>query len=437
MKLAIAPVALSQKFVRRVAVPVPDAPPWPPFVVAALVLTLTVGALSGAFDLWRLRIALNPVPLDHHRAHALGQLFGFLGLFTLGVSLHLGPRFFGASSPSPARVRFLRWAGIGGVVLAIAGRFGALLPGSQVYGPLGAALLLAALSAWLELAFSWWQTPGARDVMQRFVLAGTAWWWVAGATFFVWHLAQWVTGPVSALPLAAVWAPALFGGGASWLWGVFLRAGLCTLQVPRPSERAQHAWFWGWQVGVALTTLASWVPALEPLARGSMVVAVGLTWAALRPHRSEAGSPQARAVRAGLAFVLVFGALQAWSVLGAFGVWTPALLTDASRHAFSLGGATLMLFGFAGRMVPGFSGVLLAWPRAYEYGTWTVMFAALARVLELVPGRAGLALSAASGGLSLLGVGLVASALFATLANARRQRLGETSQRVPSAALRD
>lgn len=404
-------------------------------MVAALVLTLTVGALSGAFDLWRMRVALSPVPVDHHRSHALAQLFGFLCLFTLGLSLHLGPRFFGASLPSVERVRFLRWAGIGGVVLAIAGRLGALLPGSQVYGPLGAALLFLALSVWLELVFSWWQAPGVRDVMHRFLLAGTAWWWVAGATFFLWHVSQWVTGPVSALPLEAVWAPALFGG-ASWLWGVFLRAGLCTLQVSRPGERVQRAWFISWQLGAALTTLASWVVELKPLAQLSMVVAVALTWAALQPHRSEAVSPQARAVRAGLAFVLVFGVLQAWSLLGAFGVWTPALLTDASRHAFSLGGATLLLFGFSGRMVPGFSGVLLAWPRVYEYGTWTVMSAALARLLELVPGRVGLSLSAASGGLSFLGVGLVASALFATLLAARRQRLEETSQRVPSVALR-
>ncbi len=74
----------------------PAAPeyPWKPFVVAALAFTLSLGALTGAIDLWSLRVAMRAVPIDHHRAHAFAQLFCFLWLFTMGISLHLAPRFF-------------------------------------------------------------------------------------------------------------------------------------------------------------------------------------------------------------------------------------------------------------------------------------------------------------------------------------------------------
>ena len=60
-------------------------------------------------------------------------------------------------------------------------------------------------------------------------------------------------------------------------------------------------------------------------------------------------------------FLLVFAGLQAWGAVGG-----PPLLSDATRHVFTVGVVTLMLFGFAGRMVPGFSGGVLRWVPAYD-----------------------------------------------------------------------
>ncbi|MFZ5441940.1 MAG: hypothetical protein ACOZQL_18185, partial [Myxococcota bacterium] len=85
---------------------------WRPFVVAALLLTLTAGALTGALDLWSLRVTHHPVPLDHHRGHALAQVFGFVGLFVMGLSLQLAPRFFEAGPPSRGFVRALTWTAL-------------------------------------------------------------------------------------------------------------------------------------------------------------------------------------------------------------------------------------------------------------------------------------------------------------------------------------
>ena len=135
---------------RRLSPEVPTFP-WKPFVVAALAFTLTVGALTGAIDLWNMRVVMKAVPIDHHRAHAFAQLFGFLGLFIMGVSLHLAPRFFGAAPATLARRRVMAWCGIPGVVLLVVGRLGTLIPHAPLLSVGGALLVLIAMTAWVGL----------------------------------------------------------------------------------------------------------------------------------------------------------------------------------------------------------------------------------------------------------------------------------------------
>ena len=412
---------LSQRAPDRVAV---QAAPWIPLVVAALVLTLTAGALTGAIDLWTLRVKLNPVPIDHHRAHGFTQLFGFLGLFTMGVSLHLSPRFFGAAPPSRELTRFLTWAGIGGVVLFVVGRLGILVPGSPWFGLLGVSAVLAAKTRWLFMVAGFWRdTPGPKDALQKFLLAGVAWWWVAAACLLVWQLGQLSGGPLSQLSLEPVWAAGLFGGVGSWLWGIFFRAGLCTLHLKRPPEAAQQRLLFVWQGATLLTFGAAWahLDLLTAVAAAAMAGAVGLLWWTLNPFSGpgpgNGGPLQPRAVQAGLVLVLLFALLQVWTVLGAFGLGLPALIHDATRHAFTLG-VTLLVLGFAGRMVPGFRGVTLRWPRLYDAGVMGVIAGAALRMAELSTGRTGLALSGASGGLTFLGLLLAASSLLGSLRRA-------------------
>ena len=153
---------------------------WPPFVVAALVLTATVGALTGAIDLWHLRVGQQAVPLEHHRGHALAQLFGFVWLFTVGMSLHLVPRLFGASTAGRRTEVLLRWTAIPGVLALIGGQLGALMPGSRWVGLLGALLLVTAMTTWAVFIVQGWNTGvSPKDSMHLLLLAGTAWWWLA------------------------------------------------------------------------------------------------------------------------------------------------------------------------------------------------------------------------------------------------------------------
>lgn len=403
----------------------PEVPtfPWKPFVVAALCFTLTVGALTGAIDLWNLRVVMKAVPLDHHRAHGFAQLFGFLGLFTMGVSLHLAPRFFGAAPATPARRRLMAWSGIPGVALLVAGRLGGLIPGASVLSVTGATLVLVAMTAWVGLLVKFWRaTPDGGDALHRFLLAGVSWWWLASLVLLGWTLGQAFGGPLLLVPLESVWSMGLFGGTASWLWGIFLRAGLCTLHVQRPGELAQRRLFRVWQGAAALAAISPWfeVPWVGAVQQLGAAVAIGVLGWTLRPFSGEGlgleGSLAPRAVQAGLSFLFLFGLLSGWGALAALGVWAPPLLRDATRHAFTLGGLTLLVLGFAGRMVPGFSGKALRWPSSYDAGVVAVAVAALLRLGELFSvTRLGLALSGASGGLAFLGLALVSTSLLGSM----------------------
>jgi len=395
----------------------PPAKLWRPLVVAGLLSTLTVGALSGAIDLWSQQVHLTPVPIDHHRGHGLAQVFGFLLLFTMGLSLHLVPRFFGLAEVARGWARAQAWLGISGLVLVVAGRLGALLPGSWWMGPLGALALWVGVTRWLGLvARGALPAMAGGDRLGFFLLAGTGWWWLAASWLLVWSLGQLVTGPLAALPLEPLYAAGLVGGAGSWIGGVMLRAGLCVLRLERPSPARQRASFLGWQLAAAGAVAAgvdASTPALAALG-GGLLVAVG----ALRPWRGALGSlpgepPQRRMVQAGLAFLGVSAALTLWR---ASGVAPAALVADAARHSLSLGFVSLTLFGFAGRMVPGFGGSALVQPRLYALGALFVGAGAAVRLLELWPSRALLALSGTSGVLAGLGVAAMTGCLLATLA---------------------
>ncbi len=409
-------------FNRRVAVHATTDTPWRPFVIAALLLTVLVGALTGAYDLWNLRVLAQGVPVDHHRAHGLVQSFGFVGLFTVGISLHLAPRFFGAPLPGRRFVRALQIAGITGVVLMALGRLPGLVPGARVLAVLGAAVLAAWLVTWASWVLGLFRSGQApREPMHRFLGAGACWFALSALTLVAWQLGQTFGGPLSAVPLEAVYAPVIFGGAASWLLGVFLRAGMCTLRLTRPSGAAQQRLFVAWQGAVLTVVVARWCPlgSLDALASLALAAAVGFGAYVLRPWSgpdASDGTLRPRAVQLGLGFAAVFGALELWSALGAAaGVWTPPLLRDATRHAFTLGCVTLLICGFAGRMVPGFLGNALRWRRAYDAGVIALALSAAMRLAQLFSTRGALAAAGASGVLALLGLGLVAAALLVSL----------------------
>lgn len=396
-------------------------PAWVPFVWAALVFTLVLGALNGASNLWLVHVVGRAVPVEHHQAHALAQLFGFMWLLTMGVSLHLAPRLFGAQLPSEEVVRRISWTSIAGVALVSAGRLGNLLPFSAGFGLVGAGAILVAMGLWLHFVWTLYRERQVRgDFLPHFVLAGTAWWTLAGVLLLGWQFGQVMgTTPLGLLfqriPFSAVTAAALYGGSACWVFGITLRAGACTMRIDRALPTRQRMAFFSWQLGaLALVingvfpslALGPWLSFLGGLAMMVMVLVVQ-PWK--RPHEGMPNEPWVRLAMVGAwSFAFLSSLLLMVKVLAFFGVTLPARFDDVARHAFTLGFAQLAVFGFAGRMLPSFEGISLPSRPLYDVGIVTLLAAAGLRLAGLgAPHTLAVVASGVSGPLALIAVSLV------------------------------
>ncbi len=409
-----------------------------PFIVGGLVISLLIGVLNGGWNLWLVRAQMTPVPIQHHQSHAMAQLFGLFLLFIMGVSLRVVPAFFG-TSPLPKRhAKWLAALSITATSLLVLGRFGRLLPGSDVFGVLGASLVVAAVVTWALLLASWYRKSlGVPDALPLFIFAGTASWVVAALLLWFWQLGQVTPGPLAGARLDIPMALALQGGVGLWLAGVFFRAGICTLHISRPTLRSQKLIFGLWSAAAVMAPIALWVSrpgwsAASDFISGAAMAALlreARPWRMLEPDGQRLFSP-GRIVRLGFVFGAVYVALCVYSAITQLGVLARGpFVDDALRHAFSIGFALLLLCGFAARMVPGFEGVPLRWPRVFANGVVGLTLGVSFRLFELAgvhpATRAGAGVSAI---LSSLGFIFVASSLWGTMAAGRRGRNARQSE---------
>jgi hypothetical protein len=411
-------------------------PAWVPFVWAALAFTLLLGALNGASNLWLLHVVGRAVPIEHHQAHALAQLFGFMWLLTMGVSLHLAPRLFGGQLPAEEWVRRLSWTSIGGVALVSAGRLGSLLPFSGGLGFVGAGLILVSMGLWLHFVATLYRERQVRgDFLPHFVLAGTVWWTLAGALLLGWQFGQ-VTGTTplglvfQRIPFSAVTASALYGGSACWVFGITLRAGACTMRIDRALPTRQRVAFFSWQVGAVALVLhgvlpsAAAGPVFSFVGGLSMLVVVLVVQPWRRPHEGLPDEPWVRLAMVGAwSFAFLSSLLLMVKGVALFGAPLPARFDDVTRHAFTLGFAQLAVFGFAGRMLPSFEGISLPSRALYDVGIVTLLAAAGLRLAGLgAPHRLAAVASGLSGPLALIAVSLVGWCFARALWLGRRAR---------------
>ena len=92
-----------------------------PFLLASLALTLTFGATLGMFNLARLTTPwFGGLPQSSVRAHAFVQVFGFVGLFVMGIACHVLPRFAGRPLGAPSLTRMMLGLQVGGVLGIVA-----------------------------------------------------------------------------------------------------------------------------------------------------------------------------------------------------------------------------------------------------------------------------------------------------------------------------
>lgn len=371
------------------------------FLKAALLFTFTGGTALGAWALvlMALRGQLGGIGRGLIQVHGHYQLFGWVGLFVVGVAYHILPRLSAMALPS------YRLASLSFVLLVA----GTILRAGQALDPGDARTAVLLFGALLEVAgcgiFAWTVArillpQAARlEAYQGYLLAGTAWLVVASLlnlshALYLSSRAVFEVPPFLNVPYLTVF---LVGFVTFWILGVSLRVlpgfmGLETL----PSV----AWLLVIPLTLSVTVMAigesSYLAgggdaARVAFATGGLMLAVCLaafTWALGIFGRSAAAAEPGldrgyeKFLRLGYAWLVISGGMLAvFSVLALRGADMNHALVGAYRHALTVGFITTVMVGMACRIVPVFRGVPLYSTALREWSFWLLAAGNVIRVL--------------------------------------------------------
>ena len=399
-----------------------------PFLWWAIGLALTAGFGLGMALFLALAVGL-PIGgwwLAAVQAHGHVQLYGWGGMFALGIGLYFLPRLRGSPPPSPRLVRAA--AVLMGTGLALRGL---CQPLARSVGPGGVRGLLEAalvLSGPLELAGAglavWALVASARQgppLRTRTGLVGVVPFALSFFAALLLGLAFNAIGLVAAVQSPPALPAALVPAAVDWttvhlgLNGMLVAISAAVsartfplyLRLRVPPARELYAVVSVFLAGFLLRSATPFelppalvaVPSVGSLLEGASFVALaGILDVPLRRSRRDLagreGTPRSGDVAAewliltAYAWLAVAGLLLVWE--GLAGLVPPASLggfpapaRDAERHALGAGLVTLLILGMAVRLVPGFAGRPLRSARLVWATVWLGNGAALLRVVPL------------------------------------------------------
>lgn len=361
-------------------------------MLAALALTVTCGATLGMINLARLTWTLGFLSQPSVWAHAYVQVFGFVGLFVMGVATHVVPRFGGTELRSP---RLMTWAfglQVAGIV-ACASAFCLADPVMRPVWIAGATLLLGGALVFLDaMRRTVAASKPAPEMYAPWVVAGSWWLVVVSALTVVaaitndstWHL--------------LMWPAALFGFASSWIFGIGRRVFVVFLGWRPGHAGCERRVFRLYQAAVVLWTAGSWPAEHVAIVSARLAGAAALAAATVgcsivlgalrRPSPATPGfdvSPR-RFVYAAWVWLAIGIAAGPIYTIGATlrGGYGSIIMLDFARHAVAFGFVTQVIMGVAMRVLPVFSGRRL-WSRRAQRWSFYLLNAGIAlRGLEAV-----------------------------------------------------
>lgn len=337
--------------------------------------------------------------VTHTQAHGMAQLFGFAGLFTMGIASHVVPRFRNGSIRFP-------WPQRGSltlVIVAIVLRFtGQMVNEHPVTGILAVASGILLLAGALIFAGTMLMVlkSGRNPVgmVERWVFAGTAWFVIAASIHMVltgWLFANEASSAPHYLNSAVIYS-ALLGFVGSFLMGVSTRAVSGFLGL-RPTHRPlELIAFSVIQVGLLLAVFSLALRAPDELAAlGLLIVSAGVLMfiAALRilepaSIRRAPISPGAYSrfgwfVRSAYIWLLIgviLVALESSEVVFEIDI-LPVANASPVLHVLTVGFVTSMIIGMGSRMIPLFEGAVVPGRWALDAGLALLSLSVLTRTL--------------------------------------------------------
>jgi len=435
--------------------PLPLATPqqtrWPaqrlyrPFVLVALGVALVMGFGSGAtlllLPLFNLHLGVQYVTLS--QAHGAAQLFGWGGLFAMGLGYHVVPRFRNVRPLFP----WPQYATLGLVATGVSARYiGQIFfagPFASLLLPTSGVLILAGVSVFAGMTTYALSRGNSRHS------PGELWLWAACA----WALgaAGLHLGVVLQMATSHTYAPsafwdrafvhaALLGFLGNMVFGVGLHTLSAFMSLPPVRIRLARYALALFNIGVAWHVVAQLLragPAWAAPGLATETAGLCLLVVALRVFARRGKKPQYVQgiymryewfLRAAYGWLLAGAMLSLLHDLGLSfpAIAFPGFATAPTLHVLTLGFLSMAIMGMAARMLPIFEGAQLPYQRLMDGAFVSLNGSAALRVGFGLVGTDG-----ATAGLALSGVlGLLALALFAiVVAGVLRPSARETYRR--------
>lgn len=359
-----------------------------PFFKAGMAVTLTLGAVWGAYLLLRIAVSgsFTAAGLHEINAHGHAQIFGWVGLFVMGFAYQAFPRFKHTTLSHP-------YLALGSLWLMLAGIIGRSvlepLAGALTWaGPAAVAastLEIAAIVLFVAILAATWRASGKPLAFYDSYIVCSLTWFIVQAVYESVYLAATLNagGREELIALVATWQGALrdiqiHGFALLMILGVSQRLFHHFYGLPAPSQRLSrialvclNAAIVGEVLGLMLHRLSG--PAWTALWYTSVLVLAGtvavLVWnwriftAPADPDRTL------KFLRAAYVWLLI--SLAMLVLLPAHQFLVPWLAPSseaarlhfshayfgAIRHAVTVGFISLMIVGVAARVVPTLNGV--------------------------------------------------------------------------------
>lgn len=394
------------------------------FLKTSILLALTLGATLGALLLSSASTGVPKLSWNLVHLHAHAQVLGWVGLFIMGVAYHVVPRFKSVRLYSRKLAEASYWLMLSGVLLQSLSHL--LFAGIMV---LSSILEAAAVAIFFYVIVKTMKSSEqAVESFDLFLSAGATWFLIQALIGIA--LAFYMASNRLTLVPQFISAPyehiQIFGFAVLMIMGVGIRTLPVFLGLKKVDDGRMTQVLYAYSFAVALRVASEFsevfYPSLAPLALIAELAEFGAIAAFIyflnlftKPEielpAMELSKTYERFVKTAYAWLGAWVALSLAYLLSeiAAGVTLGVFTRGALLHMVTIGFITMMIFGYAQRIIPVFKGVDLHSTRLADATYILVNAGNILRVISA------LLLSFASAAGVLLGIsGFITLAAFAT-----------------------
>lgn len=352
------------------------------FFLAAIAVVLTAGGTWGTWLLWRIGIAHNfiGISLFDIDAHGHAQIFGWVGLFIMGFAYQAFPRFWRTRLVKPNLAVAVFAAMVIGIIIKTIALAATGTSYAATAAAAGGTLELAAILifAW-QIETTFMRSPAVMEPWIAFVFASLIF-FVAQAAMDIWHAWMIMT---AATPQQLIWSVSTYQSPLRDLqihgMALLMIVGVCLRMVPAlyvvPKIPPRRAWValailctavvaeaalfityrWTDNTLAAALLLVPWTMLIVGVAIIALPWKLWLPLRDIENHTDRTG----KFIRAAYAWLLV--SLLMLLLLPLYqhldGPGFSHAYYGSARHAIAVGFISLMIMGFAAKVVPTLNGI--------------------------------------------------------------------------------